>query len=238
MKCNNQASKSLRFIDMKSISYAIFLAILYLTIAFFCAGRDLVQYFPTHIPTGIADGSAKGDHIACLERLLLVKYNLINGHSPYYWGYGLNIDDQSRPLRADFTLFPFSVFTSILAFTVGDIIAYNLMFLLSYILCGISCFWLVWVITKQSHAALITSLFYVCFPFRIQHVYEVANIGLIFCLTPLPILFLEKAIGAGNKKYLALFSLSYFLIATAEAQVIANFLKSQYLELVFSDKDA
>lgn len=77
--------------------WLIILIVVHLSIVIFYSGRQFIRHLQTHIPSSPTYGTHFADHIENLYPHLLPKYNIIYGHSLYYSGYQLNIDNPLAP---------------------------------------------------------------------------------------------------------------------------------------------
>ncbi|MCK9467345.1 MAG: hypothetical protein M0P94_03380 [Candidatus Absconditabacterales bacterium] len=80
---------------------------------------------------------APGDCYEQFHRYSLVKNNFYRGRFPYDSSYQYNLDRNNIFFNEGLVFFPFSLINGIVSFFFGDIISYNIMAILFYILCGI-----------------------------------------------------------------------------------------------------
>jgi len=192
-----------------------------LFIALFYSGSNFLQHIDTAIALSPSDQNyymKAGDHFEQFYRYSLFKSNIERGYFPYYSGYQYNITADSPDFTEGLVFFPFSFLNGVLSFIVGDILSYNLILLLSYVLAGLSIYFLVFYITRSVLASIIASIFFSTVPFRTSFLYGEMVYGVDACLLPLPIIFTELALATRQKRHFFLLGLSFFLLTTANFQ--------------------
>ncbi|MCR8635980.1 hypothetical protein [Paenibacillus radicis (ex Xue et al. 2023)] len=196
--------------------------LIHIVIALTYSGTTFLKNMNDSIPASPVGNNISymtpGDHFEQFYRYSIVKNNILRMNFPYFSGYQYNFEDIGN-FTEGLVFFPFSFISGMLSFVTGDILAYNLMALLSYVFVGLSAYYLVLNITKNKGSAIISSVFYSALPFRTSFLYGEMVYGIDLCLLPLPILFTEKAIESNKKRYFLLLVISLFLISTANSQM-------------------
>jgi len=161
---------------------------------------------------------APGDQHEQFYRYSLVRNNLKRGKAPYYSGYQYNLDNSNESFSEGWIFFPFTFVDAVIGAFVGDVTAYNIMALLSYVLCGLFSFLLAFQITKCVFSSLIASVYFSVFPFRTSFLYGEMVYGVEICLVPLCLYFVEQFFEKKQGKYILFFFISLFFLLTANVQ--------------------
>jgi len=151
------------------------------------------------------------DTLNNLYRLWLVKTQILKLKSPILDQYQNNIDGPHIE-GISLWLFPLQIVSIPLSFIIGEIASYNFIYLLSYILAGLSMFLLVNFYTKNFIASLYSAIFFAFIPARILHSYGHSG-ALLFFIFPLTIYLLEIALN--NKKWLTANIVASFFVLSA-----------------------
>jgi len=202
----------------------IFIVIFFSIIAIIYSGGAFFENINTAIPSGFKNGQVTfmttGDHFTQFYKYSVVKNNILRGHSPYYYGYQFNVSKDSKEYTEGLMYFPFSFISAILGFAFGDILAFNLMILLSYIFTGLAMFYFVKYITKSDAISFVTSVLFITIPFRFGFLYGEMIFGIDWVLLPLLLVFFEKFIETNKFKYIGLFSLILFFFTGSNFVVL------------------
>ena len=205
----------------KKLFLLSFLVLFYLATGCLYSGKTFLANITTAIPYMPVGNSLlhmrAGDHFEQFYRYTLVKSNIEHGHNLYHSGYQYNIEEEK--FTEGLVFFPFSFLTSMLAFVTGDILAYNIMLLLSYVFSGLAIFFLLFTITGHRVSSFIASVFFTLLPFRTSFLYGEMVYGMEMCLLPLPILFFEKFFQSKKIIYVALSGFLFFFLLTANMQL-------------------
>jgi len=221
------------------IKKIISLSLIYLSVGIFYSGKNFMVHITDGIPAGAAGGQViqmkPGDHHEQFYRYSLVKTNLERGRTPYYSGYQYAGEKESKVFSEGMVFFPFTLINAFLAFLFGDILAYNILLLLSYVYTGLIMYILVYYYTKSWIASFLSSLFLALVPFRTSFLYGEMVYGVDLALIPLALLFFEKATTEYKKIYFFISGLIFFLCMTANFQMFYWFLfiTSPYLAYKF-----
>ena len=100
-------------------------------------------------------------------------------------------------------------------------VAYNIVFLLTFPLCGVAMYPLAHELTNRSDAAFIAGLLYAFAPYRIAqvpHIQVLAAYGM-----PLALFALHRFIGDGRRRWLLLFGASWLIQATSNGYYLLFF---------------
>lgn len=213
----------LRFLRFSKIRNVLAVFSLFLVLGMYYAGSGFLAHFNSAVPSGAAGGPAviemkPGDHFEQFYRYLLPKNNLMNGRPLYESGYQYNLDKTDRPFTEGLVFFPFSLFVSLLAFLVGDIVAYNTMALLSFPLVGGAMYFLVFRLTRSWAAALLSSLLLALLPHRTGFLFGEMVYGVDLCFPPLIIYAFEQLLRTKRRAYVIYFGLFCILYTTANFQ--------------------
>ena len=137
-----------------------------------------------------------GDYLQLYYNLWLFK-DAISGNIPFFTNpYEFSAGAGYMP-SFNTQFFPLSFFFSILS-PFGDITAYNLLVILSYVLTGLSCYFLVKLYTESWMPALFAGTVLALFPYRTGQLLGGHPNGFLFFLIPLMIYFLEKSFKKGS----------------------------------------
>ncbi len=120
------------------------------------------------------------------------------------------------PLKNTLAFSEHMIVLSLIAFPVSliagnPILGYNFVQLLAYILCGFAVYLLVFDLTKNRIAAIISGVIFAFSPYRFRQVGHIQNLAVFW--TPLSFLYLHKAIKRPSWKFLSLFALFFVLQA-------------------------
>ncbi len=137
-----------------------------------------------------------GDYLQLYYNLWLFK-DALSGNIPFFTNpYEFSVGAGYMP-SFNTQFFPLSFFFAILS-PFGDITAYNLLVILSYVLTGLSCYFLVKLYTESWIPALFAGTVLALFPYRTGQLLGGHPNGFLFFLVPLMIYFLEKSFKKGS----------------------------------------
>lgn len=140
--------------------------------------------------------TAHGDYLQLYYNLWLFKDALL-GNIPFFTNpYEFSVGEGYMP-SFNSQFFPMSLFFAILS-VFGNITAYNLLVILSYILTGLSGYLLIKLYTRSWVSALIAGIILTLFPYRTGQVLGGHPNGFLFFLIPLTIYLLEKSFKDGS----------------------------------------
>jgi hypothetical protein len=100
-------------------------------------------------------------------------------------------------------------------------IAYNLTVLLSYVLCGVAMFALIWRLTGHATAGFLAGFAYAFAPYRASHLGHVQV--LVAFWAPLALLGLHAFLETGRRRWLALFGIAWMLQGAANGYFLVFF---------------
>lgn len=204
----------------------IIVCLFFVLLGLFYAGPNFIAHMNNAIPySPYGDGfvhMAPGDSFEQFYRYSLFHDNLIRGRWPYYSGYQYSFYPESNFSEA-MPFFPFSLICGIMAFFTGNILAYNLMTILSFVFTGFFMYLLILELTRNRAAALIAAVFFTAIPFRTSFLFGEMCFGQDMALLPLPFLFTELGLRTYKKRYYLLFGLSLFLLLTSNSQLFFFF---------------
>jgi hypothetical protein len=196
-------------------AFVIFL----LAVAIFYSGFDFISNFSSGIAAGATGGGIHkmmpGDHHEQFYRYSLFSTNILRGNWPYYTGYQF----ASCNFTEGLIFFPFTVIAGCLALIFGNIVAYNLMVILSFISVGLAGYAMVKKFTKSPIAGMVAGTFLATVPFRTSFLYGQMVFGVDIVLFPLFIYFVECAKESNRSIHFFIVGLVAFLITTANFQL-------------------
>jgi hypothetical protein len=114
---------------------------------------------------------------------------------PYQFSVGEDIHKQYSN-----QFFPMSLFFAIFS-VFGNITAYNILVILSYILAGVSGYLLIKLYTDYVPSAILGGVIFSIFPYRVAQVLGGHPNGFLFFLIPLMIYFIEKSLNKNSPLY-------------------------------------
>jgi hypothetical protein len=115
-----------------------------------------------------------------------------------------------------------SLFASPVYWATGNAVtAYNITLLLSYPLCGLAMYALVWRLTKSAPAAFLAGLAYAFAPYRVSHLPHIQV--LMSFWAPLALLGLHRFVESGRWRWLALFAMSWMLQGASNGYFLVYF---------------
>ena len=203
---------------MTTVADLIRIAILFLFIGLWYAGPVFQKHFFDGIPTS-AVGSAvghmtPGDEYEAYYRHTLPFYNFERGKPLLYSGYQYALT-QDQHFVDGMIYLPFALLTSLMALAIGPIVAFNLMAILSFSLCGMTSYLLGREVTGSRLAGLIAATVIACLPFRVGFLFGEMFYATDMALLPLALFLFIRLLRTSDWKYAASFSTVVLLLATA-----------------------
>ena len=143
----------------RKISIILAIFIVYILVAIITTW-PLITHLTTHLPGG------SDDTFLHYWNSWWVKQALSSGQSPFYTPYlfypnGISLVTHNI---AWFNILPWLLLEPL----VGGVVAYNLVILLNFALCGCSLFWLSYKLTDNFYAAFLAALIYQAWPYRLS----------------------------------------------------------------------
>jgi hypothetical protein len=162
----------------------------------------LIRHFTTHIPSDLGDPLLNAWILAWdFHALSTDPWNLFNANILYPLKNTLALSEHLMGVLP--------IFAPAYAMTGNPVIAYNIMLFLSFPLCGIAMFLLVYYWTQNFWAALISGVLFAFAPARFGQLYHVQLLNLYW--TPIALLFLERFLRTRSWGNLLGFAICYWM---------------------------
>jgi hypothetical protein len=162
----------------------------------------LIRHFDTQLPGALGDPVlvtwilAWGSHALITDPL-----NLFNANIFY--------PVQNTLALSEHMIAVVPIFAPVYLLTGNPVVAYNSVFFLSFILCGMAMFLLVYYWTKSLWASLLAGCLFAFAPIRFAEIYHLQLYN--FYWAPLSFLFLEQFLSGKRWGHLACFAICYWL---------------------------
>jgi hypothetical protein len=105
--------------------------------------------------------------------------------------------------------------------TGNALIAYNVTFLATYVLCGVGMFCLVWGLTRHPAASFLAGLAYAFAPYRASQVGHIQTLAAFWA--PVALLGLHMFLSTGRRTWLVLFGVAWTLQGAANGYLLVYF---------------
>lgn len=192
--------------------------VLFLLLGAWYAGPAFLAHMNDGIASQPVDGAvvhmSPGDPYDAYYRHLLPYYNLQRDHAPFWTGYQYNLG-QPEAFREGMMYVPFAALASAMAFVTGPVLAFNLLALLSFSLCGIFAYLMGREISGSRIGGLLAAAVVALAPFRAGFLFCQMFYGTDMALLPLSIYAYVRFMKVPEWRTAALAGTSIMLLAMA-----------------------